>query len=608
MANDIAEEAASSSISDLNASNKDLSSRPATTASETKKLRVFNVNVGILGHVDSGKTSLAKALSSQASTAAFDKHPQSKQRGITLDLGFSTFSLQPPGTWKGLPYDIIQVTLVDCPGHASLVRTVIGGAQIIDYMILVVDAVRGFQTQTAECLVIGEITTQKMVVALNKIDLFPPEERDSRILKMTTRIKKTLLTTSFPDAQIIPVAASVNATDLHTPGKVAETIGLDTLVEALKSLMVDVPPREETGELVFSVDHCFLVKGQGTVVTGTVLQGTVKVGDTVEIPSLKISKKVKSMQMFRKPVTKAIQGDRVGICVAQMDADLMERGVLSTPGFVKTAVAALIYVERVRFFKGACQSKTLMHVTVGHETVMATAKFFSSESLDKPLSRSGRAHLPEFDFSREYLHEAELPDNPPQRQFWALLEFETPVTCPTKSLYIASRLDTDIHANTCRIAFHGHILQIITDVKYKETVLPGLKIYKMKERTGFIDRITDDKTLIAKGLFKKETSMEPFVNMAIHLIHPSKDGQPGMESAGRIESTFGQSGKVKCYFPSGIGDDVVKAFTSKKKVSTAASSGSSKSLDDVASGGSEGYKLVLRFKRYTYDAERRMIQ
>lgn len=111
---------------------------------------VLNLNVGVLGHVDCGKTSLCRALSTIASTAAFDKHPQSKERGITLDLGFSSFIVPLPERLKKEPHDSLQITLVDCPGHASLIRTIIGGAQIIDMMMLVVDIVKGMQTQTAE--------------------------------------------------------------------------------------------------------------------------------------------------------------------------------------------------------------------------------------------------------------------------------------------------------------------------------------------------------------------------------------------------------------------------------------------------------------------------
>ena len=93
-------------------------------------MSVLNFNLGVLGHVDSGKTTLAKALSTVASTACFDKNPQSKERGITLDLGFSSFSVDFPqhlARENASKYEKLQFTLVDCPGHASLIKTIIGG-------------------------------------------------------------------------------------------------------------------------------------------------------------------------------------------------------------------------------------------------------------------------------------------------------------------------------------------------------------------------------------------------------------------------------------------------------------------------------------------------
>ena len=158
--------------------------------SDLKPHEVLNVNVGVLGHVDSGKTSLVKALSTLLSTASLDKNPQSIARGITLDLGFSAFLLPLPARLENqmaaaaataaeaqdataappaAPFRALQFTLVDCPGHASLIRTIIGGAQIIDMMILVVNVLKGIQTQTAECLVIGEICTNHLIVVLNKV-------------------------------------------------------------------------------------------------------------------------------------------------------------------------------------------------------------------------------------------------------------------------------------------------------------------------------------------------------------------------------------------------------------------------------------------------------
>ena len=210
--------------------------------------RILNLNVGVLGHVDTGKTSLVKTLSSVLSTASLDKSKQSRARGITLDLGFSAFLLPLPDHLRTADvssdgggdssnrksnnstnqnanvnpnnnhnanmnmklhqkYDLLQVTLVDCPGHASLIRTIIGGAQIIDMVLLVVDATKGMQTQTAECLVIAEMTTRNLIVVLNKIDMFPENEREERLRVAEKKMRAALRGTKFEDAQMVGISA-----------------------------------------------------------------------------------------------------------------------------------------------------------------------------------------------------------------------------------------------------------------------------------------------------------------------------------------------------------------------------------------------------------------
>jgi len=332
---------------------------------------VLNFNLGVLGHVDSGKTTLARALSTVASTACFDKNPQSKERGITLDLGFSSFTVDlPPHLPQDAGYDRLQFTLVDCPGHASLIKTIIGGAQIIDMMMLVIDVTKGMQTQTAECLVIGEITCDRMLVVLNKIDLLAAEKRQTAIERMTKKIQLTLKATKFKDCAVVPVSAASGADE-------GQPLGLERLMDTLISASF-VPKRNVDGPLMFAVDHCFAIRGQGTVMTGTVLQGSVRVNDTVEIAALKLSRKVKSMQMFRQAVECAVQGDRLGLCVTQFDAKLLERGLVCSPGALPTAHALVVSVERIVYFKQAIRDKAKFHLTSGHETVMAKAHLFSS--------------------------------------------------------------------------------------------------------------------------------------------------------------------------------------------------------------------------------------
>ncbi|XP_063093876.1 selenocysteine-specific elongation factor isoform X3 [Cavia porcellus] len=568
--------------------------------------RRVNVNVGVLGHIDSGKTALARALSTTASTAAFDKQPQSRERGITLDLGFSCFAVPLPGAAE--PGEaLLQVTLVDCPGHASLIRTIIGGAQIIDLMMLVIDVTKGMQTQSAECLVIGQIACQKLIVVLNKIDLLAEEKRQTAIDKMTKKMQKTLESTKFRGAPIIPVAAK--------PGG---------------------PEAPET----------------------EAPQG---------IPELiEVVKKVKSMQMFHTPVTTAMQGDRLGICVTQFDPKLLERGLVCAPESLHTVHAAIISVEKISYFRGPLQTKAKFHITVGHETVMGRLLFFSPA----PDSFDREPVLDSFDFSQEYLFQeqylckdsasavvdsnetnkrtSQAAEGYCPRQQWALVEFEKPITCPRLSLVIGSRLDADIHANACRLAFHGLLLHGLEDRSYTESILPTLKVYKLKHKHGLVERglnsrrpackagayaaelnlqlhevlflkavfqhlriilsseaiqnqAMDDYSVIGRSLFKKETNIQLFVGLKVHL----STGELGV-----IDSAFGQSGKFKVHIPGGLSPESKKILMTAVKKRGRAGHGEVAKQEEGTERPepAQHVGLSLSFKRYVFDTHKRMVQ
>lgn len=202
--------------------------------------------------------------------------------------------------------------------------------------------------------------------------------------------------------------------------------------------------------------------------------------------------------MFRKPVSGAMQGDRVGVCVTQFDPKLLERGVVCTPGSLRTLFGAVISVRKIGYFKGSLTTRAKLHITVGHETVMARVSFFGLPPSDAqsapPELRSLEAP---FDFDREYVYQDEYVSaqadgagGGPDPEQWALLEFERPVTCPALCLVIGSKLDTDIHANTCRLAFQGRLLQGFEDKNYAETSLPRLRIYKTKQKEGQVERVS----------------------------------------------------------------------------------------------------------------------
>ncbi|KAH8389715.1 hypothetical protein KR200_000392 [Drosophila serrata] len=471
-----------------------------------------NFNIGLLGHVDSGKTTLAKALSSISSTAAFDKNPQSVERGITLDLGFSGLVVDGP---QG---DQLQLTFVDCPGHASLIRTIIGGAQIIDLMLLVVDAQKGIQTQTAECLIIGELMDKKLIVVINKIDAFPVDQRESKLEKLRLRLRKTLEATSF--GREVPIYA-VSALKRINMQEIK-----DGLIQAYYQ-----PERNVTAPLLMYVDHCFGIKGQGTVCTGTLLQGKVQVNDMVELPALNEQRKVKSIQMFRQNVSSASMGDRIGLCVTQFNAKLLERGVISQPGYLKPINAVCLQLRPIRYYKNAIKSKSKLHVSLGHDTVMANVTLFRNTD---NLSTEFR-----LDKEYEYVEELQPAEALSNDIIFALLEFESPVLAPPNLTLIASKLDMDVHSSSCRLAFWGRIAWQTQSVNYIHEVLPQLRIFKRKQKVGSIQRVVNANEVIVQNLFKKEAKRELYVSKTVELSTGER---------GRIDRTFGQTSKVAITF------------------------------------------------------------
>ncbi|MDP2437227.1 MAG: GTP-binding protein, partial [archaeon] len=380
----------------------------------------MNFNIWILGHVDSGKTTLAKALSTLQSTASFDKSPQSQERGITLDLGFSAFQMPAPERLAEQGYGEVRFTLVDCPGHASLIRTVLGGAQIIDLMMLVIDASHGIQTQTAECMIIGELLTDQLLIVLNKVDLFPAGSRAEDILRAKRQVRRKMAGTKFASAPIAVLSAGqpdlvpevataleggkrgggrggrgggVAGAAAHL-GNPEDCSGLQELMGLLLSRVKVRAPPLPGDPFVLMVDHCFAIKGHGTILTGTVLSGQVAVNQAVEIPLLKVQKKVKSMQIFHKPVKKATTGDRVALCFTQFDPDSLERGLITSPQWLHSVHSIIFQIHPICYFKKPIKSNSSFHITVGHSTMMARILLFVPRSSSASSSSSSPTPIP----------------------------------------------------------------------------------------------------------------------------------------------------------------------------------------------------------------------
>ncbi|CAG9315573.1 unnamed protein product [Blepharisma stoltei] len=492
--------------------------------------RTFNYNLGVLGHIDSGKTSLVRALSTILSTAALDKSPQSQERGITLDLGFSAFRIEMP-SHLSRDYTDLQITLVDCPGHASLIRTIIAGASIIDKMLLVIDATKGIQTQTAECIVIGELLLKSsLIVALNKVDLVDQDKLNNVEKRINAMLSMTKFNNKFG---ILKVAAAPREGD---------PIGIRELIEAISGSIDELPSRINNEPLYYEIDHCFPIKGQGTVMTGTILHGNMRVGDTLEIIPLGIQKKIKSMECFHQPVNEAKKGDRVGVCVTGFDSKLLERGVASTPNTLRVIQKSIIRVQIIPHYKFPIKSKAKFHITCGNETVMGSCVFFSSPNLKNSPNEEDLER-----FSPDMLYHYEDEVTKSNKKYWALLTLESPICTLADSLVIGAKLDIDVNSKACRIAFSG-----ITEVLDPEISCDFIKVSKPKKKVGQVDRIQDPYTAIGVGMFNKETDISKFVGLQVKV-----NGKIGV-----IVSSFGKSGKFKINFPEGdaVTGEVVLEF------------------------------------------------
>mmetsp|Transcript_42722 Transcript_42722/g.71065 ORF Transcript_42722/g.71065 Transcript_42722/m.71065 type:complete len:239 (+) Transcript_42722:81-797(+) len=204
----------------------------------------------------------------------------------------------------------------------------------------------------------------------------------------------------------------------------------------------------------------------------------------------------------------------------------------------------------------------------------------TTDALSEPIGALERLTFKDpsaarFDWSKEYHYYDRLYSDATLSQQFALLTFETPVIAPLGSILIGSRLDADIHVNACRLAFSGNLLEAV-DPSNEHQALSSLKVFKWKTREGIVDRTVDDYTVIGRDLFKKETDIQLFVGLKLE-----RSLGEGV-SIGVIESSFGKSGKFKVHFPQGGQTALAKVPGSQK--------------------------LVLQFRRYIFDAKKKMVQ
>ena len=309
--------------------------------------------IGTAGHVDHGKSTLIEALTGTHP----DRLKEEQERQMTIDLGFG---------WLTLP-DGQEVGIVDVPGHRDFLENMLAGVAGIDAALLVVAADEGVMPQTTEHLEILDLLRIRAgVIALTKIDLV----RDDQQLDSTLQAIRTAVNgTTLQDAPIVRVSARTG-------------IGLRELQAALIDVLASQPPRLDLGRPRLPIDRAFSMSGFGTVVTGTLTDGTLSVGDEVEALPSRQRGRIRGLQTHRHQVEKAIPGSRTAVNIAGIQAESLDRGeVLSHPGTYQSTRRLDAHLRLLGGVSRSLSHNAEVKVFLGASETVATARILSAENL-----------------------------------------------------------------------------------------------------------------------------------------------------------------------------------------------------------------------------------
>ena len=300
-----------------------------------------HVNIGTIGHVDHGKTTLTAAITKRQAEkfggefidyANIDKAPEERERGITINTSHVEYETATR-----------HYAHVDCPGHADYVKNMITGAAQMDGAILVIAATDGPMAQTREHILLSrQVGVPKMVVFMNKCD----QVDDPELLDVVEMEIRGLLDEYGFDGDNTPIIRGSALKSLE--GDASYAAKIDELMDAVDA-WIPTPERDNEKPFLMSIEDVFTITGRGTVVTGRVERGQLKLNDEVEIVGLKETKKtvVTGIEMFRKSLDYAESGDNAGILLRGVSREDVERGqVLAKPGTVTphTKFKAQVYV------------------------------------------------------------------------------------------------------------------------------------------------------------------------------------------------------------------------------------------------------------------------
>jgi selenocysteine-specific elongation factor len=321
-----------------------------------------HVILGTAGHIDHGKTALVKALTGVDT----DRLKVEKERGITTELGFTFLDL-PSG---------IRMGIVDVPGHEKFVKHMVAGVWGIDLVALIIATDEGVMPQTREHLDICRLLeVRKGLVILTKIDLVDQDLLGLVKEEVTDIVKGTFL----KDAPILPVSSVTRE-------------GIPQLISALDRLSQEVQVRSTEGLFRLPIDRVFVMKGFGTVVTGTVVSGALSVGESIQILPSGIEAKVRTLQVYGRPVQKAVAGQRAAVNLQGIETSAVERGdvLVHTHTLAPTRMLD-VYIEYLPSAERPLKNRTRQRFHIG--TNLTSASIFLLDREELIPGESGFAQL-----------------------------------------------------------------------------------------------------------------------------------------------------------------------------------------------------------------------
>jgi selenocysteine-specific elongation factor len=311
-----------------------------------------HVILGTAGHIDHGKTALVKALTGVDT----DRLKEEKERGITIELGFTFLDL-PSG---------IRLGIIDVPGHEKFVKHMVAGVWGIDLVALIIAADEGVMPQTKEHLDICKLLrVKKGLIVLTKIDLVEPELLELVREEVIDIAKDTFL----KDAPVLAVSSMTGE-------------GIPQLISALDHLSKEIKERSSDGLFRLPIDRVFIMKGFGTVVTGTMVAGKISLGETVEILPSGFEGKVRNLQVYNRPVEEATAGERAAVNLQGIETSAIERGdVLVHPKTLTPTRVLDVYLDYLPIAPRPLKHRTQQRFHIGTNSTTASIFLLDREEL-----------------------------------------------------------------------------------------------------------------------------------------------------------------------------------------------------------------------------------